>query len=893
MRGRLLRVSILCLLLFTPSSAMAFGWSAPETVNTWADSDSDSDSSSAAVTDSSGNLHVVWKSENGMTGFYPDIYYSTDTGGTWSEPIRVTTGGAFGISAVSAAPSLAIDSDNTLYAVWHSAEDSSGAGVDFDVVYSENSGTGWSEMELINPDGYSDSANDEDPIIAVDADGNLHVVWVSDGGHDGGGGNDDIYYSTSSGSGWSAPDLVNSFGGAVSGEDANPHLAITGSGGSLELHVVWQSRADFNGAGSLDYDVFYSTNSGSGWSTAVLVNSFGNDDTGADSVPRVALNGDKAHVIWKSGENYNESGGDDDIYHSSNSGSGWSAPALVNQDDESASLAADDSSPDLVVSSTGTMHAIWTLQEFINYVGYPDIAYSTNSGSGWSTPAILTTAAESESGSNFSPRIVESATGLLHVSWYSNEDIDGVGTDYDIFTASLTPDNDGDGMSDVWEVEHGLDPAVDDSASDKDNDGYTNLHEFLAGSNPTDELDLPTEVFVDGSDGSDTSGTGRPDSQWKTISHAIDQVVGTEEFPININVDYGTYQEQIDLDEYESIVGADAEYTIIQWFEASEYVIKAADNTEISGVTVTTPGPESANINLLEARDVAVEITDTVFDGKDNFDSVGVFVTGTGSSDTKVLSSTFRRLGFGVRAVNSGAVFANNMFEDINDDAVFVRPPDTLNANGTSEVPNFGDENDLTTGNNTFKNVQDKFVDNAGPEMKAENNDWSVYTESEISAKMSGSVDFMPFKKANMATLFVTIDGQGTVELNPPGGSYTVDIVLTLVTLTASADVGWQFDRWELDATGSANPTTVLMDSDKDVRAVFVEGGEGEGEGEGESEGEGEGEGPPVVNVTCSTSSTVAGTTSSRRLPHIRQLRDDMIATPMERSMVRGYYRYK
>ncbi len=46
-------------------------------------------------------------------------------------------------------------------------------------------------------------------------------------------------------------------------------------------------------------------------------------------------------------------------------------------------------------------------------------------------------------------------------------------------------DADSDGMPDVWEQEHGLDPqSPDDSAADLDSDGYTNIEEYLNGTNP-------------------------------------------------------------------------------------------------------------------------------------------------------------------------------------------------------------------------------------------------------------------------------------------------------------------------------------------------------------------------------------------------------------------------
>jgi len=42
------------------------------------------------------------------------------------------------------------------------------------------------------------------------------------------------------------------------------------------------------------------------------------------------------------------------------------------------------------------------------------------------------------------------------------------------------PDRDRDGMPNAWELERGFDPDVDDSAGDRDGDGWTNVEEYLA-----------------------------------------------------------------------------------------------------------------------------------------------------------------------------------------------------------------------------------------------------------------------------------------------------------------------------------------------------------------------------------------------------------------------------
>jgi hypothetical protein len=49
----------------------------------------------------------------------------------------------------------------------------------------------------------------------------------------------------------------------------------------------------------------------------------------------------------------------------------------------------------------------------------------------------------------------------------------------------LPSDNDHDSMGDGWERENGLDPTRDDSAEDPDADGYSNLQEYILGTDPT------------------------------------------------------------------------------------------------------------------------------------------------------------------------------------------------------------------------------------------------------------------------------------------------------------------------------------------------------------------------------------------------------------------------
>jgi hypothetical protein len=71
-------------------------------------------------------------------------------------------------------------------------------------------------------------------------------------------------------------------------------------------------------------------------------------------------------------------------------------------------------------------------------------------------------------------------------------------------------------------------------------------------------------------------------------------------------------------------------------------------------------------------------------------------------------------------------------------------------------------------------------------------------------------------------TLTTNVVGQGSITLNPSGGTYDAG---TVVTLTATPDTGWLFSSWSGDLTGSTNPTTITMNSNKTVTATFIEEG--------------------------------------------------------------------
>jgi hypothetical protein len=57
-------------------------------------------------------------------------------------------------------------------------------------------------------------------------------------------------------------------------------------------------------------------------------------------------------------------------------------------------------------------------------------------------------------------------------------------------------DLDMDGLPNIFEFENGLDPGANDAAADADGDGYTNLEEYEAGTDPNDPESKPTDFMM-------------------------------------------------------------------------------------------------------------------------------------------------------------------------------------------------------------------------------------------------------------------------------------------------------------------------------------------------------------------------------------------------------------
>lgn len=202
--------------------------------------------------DGSGNINVIWESDNIQFGVL--FSHSTDGGATFSAPLDLATntGGSFGAQ-------LALAADGSINVVW---EDDSNSGSTISYSRSSDNGATFSVPKNLS----SNLGNSFESQIAVDAGGNIDVIWA-----DSTPGNFDIFFSrsTDQGATFSSPNnLSNSPGNSL-------HARI-GVDATAGVYAVWEESLAID---ANNRDIFFSRSSDSGASFSAptnLSNNFGN-----------------------------------------------------------------------------------------------------------------------------------------------------------------------------------------------------------------------------------------------------------------------------------------------------------------------------------------------------------------------------------------------------------------------------------------------------------------------------------------------------------------------------------------------------------------------------------------------------------------------------------------
>ncbi len=345
------------------------------------------------------NVHVVWEGYDDAEDEY-SIWYSTNAGGTWSDPVAISTQSTY--SQYNAR--IAVGPDGKVNVVWEGYD---AAGSEYWIWYASNAGGTWSDPVNISPDDNYPYY----PEIAVDSTGAAHTVWH---GHNYEIGIDcDILYATNTGGTWSYPEFVS--GIHEHSGSYWPSIAIDPSDNP---HVVWEGYDDEDG---YYYWIWYATRAGGAWSDPYRLST----QSGYDQYdPKIAVGPDgSAHVVWYG---YDAGGDYYQVYYAGNSGGAWSAPVRL-----STNLQYDQYDPQIRVGPEGKAHVVWYGYDADYY--YYRVYYASNPGGAWTDPVLVSHQPEWDS---YYAQIALDLCGNPHVVW---DDYDSTTYEDDIwYSADIT-----------------------------------------------------------------------------------------------------------------------------------------------------------------------------------------------------------------------------------------------------------------------------------------------------------------------------------------------------------------------------------------------------------------------------------------------------------------------
>jgi len=333
----------LCAQSFYPDSGVVIGHT-----RYWAATAKNS-GSRVSVRDSQGTIHAVycyrWEPSpvDSSEVFY---VFSTDNGLAWSEPENVSRTDSF----ISVEPNLVIDSQDRLHCVWKQYyDDTSTISIDYDLYYSQNDGSGWTEaVNISNQHLGADACYSS---MVVDSRDYVHLVWDMSTGP----GNWDIFYSYFNDTIWSTPYQISS----SPYDDAFPALAIDHNN---NLHLVWRKRM-------MDGPIMYSRHNGISWTQPEAIAFIpGGQSTG----PCIVVNSQGYPcIVWHCGN----------VYYATFNGVTWSKPLNLSNTVESSAYAS------MAVDFRNNLYVVWS--EKTNVMNR-EIYYRTYNGSTWSDIINLT-----------------------------------------------------------------------------------------------------------------------------------------------------------------------------------------------------------------------------------------------------------------------------------------------------------------------------------------------------------------------------------------------------------------------------------------------------------------------------------------------------------------------
>jgi hypothetical protein len=251
--------------------------------------------------DPQGFSHVVWSGGLTQEGWL--ILYSNNRGGSYSRP-RVISRDRGEHREVD----IAIGRDGRVHVVY-------GMRTQGQVYYVEspNLGANWIAPYQVSR-GRSGRA--DEPSVAVDAAGNVYVVWL-----DNRGGVYQTFFAARTAGAW-GPNVIVS----RATRDEAPDIAASGAGPSLRLHIVFAGRPRGSNSNA-DYEIYYVGGVPGLLNPPLRLT----DDEEPDYTPAIASDG--ANGLFLAFDSLERPGHTIHLMRSPNSGAGWTPPQAISPPD--------------------------------------------------------------------------------------------------------------------------------------------------------------------------------------------------------------------------------------------------------------------------------------------------------------------------------------------------------------------------------------------------------------------------------------------------------------------------------------------------------------------------------------------------------------------------------
>ncbi len=302
------------------------------------------------VIDSTGDIHAVWKDLSNFDGCGgdDDVFYKRKEAvtGTWSQTLVLS----YFSTDISVGPSICVDSENRVHAVWFDFTTYLGSGSDGDIFYTnlEPVTQQWSTIEVVSTES---TGNSFYPRIDSDSEDNIHVAWGDYSDYLGTGTDADIFYKRwiKALDYWTVTEVLSAHALNID-PSTEVDLEIADDG---TVYVAWRDPSGFYGVGTDDDICLNTWNPISGtWSTAAIVSLYSGSGSYAPSLC-VDYSG-VLHCVWMDAQDYSSSGSDWDIWHRSYNPetSSWNTPFVLTDNIDYSGV------PRIVTDDTGFLYMI-------------------------------------------------------------------------------------------------------------------------------------------------------------------------------------------------------------------------------------------------------------------------------------------------------------------------------------------------------------------------------------------------------------------------------------------------------------------------------------------------------------------------------------------------------